>query len=281
MLLAKITITKTWKPKSWCIAPDSPLRVTGNTVVLILKLEFAKPSPFNITPAKWEATQTPSSREAPWKLTKLGKGASLEEVECRPLLFSGGYCASQRTSRPTGTHFIWPLNLTVIMIPFGHFLPGGYLRDKETEVQGGYVLSITASKWKPGFRPSLLQFLCFSVVSRLQRLLSSWPATWTIALQLWTHPPTCLLPASHGNRMDGSFLLLFHVPPRGQRCCEYLSSPALSPPPPGASGIADTYPGARYYCDGSNSPPPSLHPGLFCEMCISVSTKPLLSRCFI
>lgn len=63
-----------------------------------------------------------------------------------------------------------------------------------------------------------------SVVSlRLQKLLSSWPATWTTALQLWMHPPTHLLPASHGNWMDNSSLLLLHVLPRGQHCCEYFS----------------------------------------------------------
>lgn len=77
-----------------------------------------------------------------------------------------------------------------------------------------------------------------SVVSRLQRLRSSWPATWTTALRLWTPATTRPLPTGYGNWMDSSSLLLFRVLPEGQRCCECFSYP-FPPKPPGTSGIRD------------------------------------------
>ena len=179
----------------------------------MLKLEFDKPPPsFNTVPAQGEDTQVPSSREAACP------GLETAKAECWSSCF-------QEVPWTPDAHFTGCLNLTSNDPTLGHFHPGWVLRDKPKPKKLMYpVQQLVRERARIQAKASSIpSFLC--CLLRLQRWPSSWPATWTTAPQLWTHPPRPLLPASHGNWTDDSSLLLFPVLPRGQCCCEYFSCP--------------------------------------------------------
>lgn len=78
--------------------------------------------------------------------------------------------------------------------------------------------------------------------------------------------------------MDDSPLLLFPVLPRGQRRCEYFSCPF-----PHHHLVPLGSETCILGCDTTVMAltAPCNPPRLFCQMCTSVSMKPLLSRCLI